>query len=198
MSPRSSTNELLPKVEPLLTEGDSYDNRWKDAVVSSVISIRKIAGPRSEFYRQIYGGIGVAIGATALITVLALSNHASARSYLWTRVSKTIWPFIIVIAAVRAIIMIVELQRGKDKIQWECDNGGLWTASAEAGYGGTSSFPSGFCTAGFSSLNVAFIISLLVDLAFQMYMFFLIWRFQKRLEHYQNMKGPFYGGYYNA
>ncbi len=56
----------------------------------------------------------------------------------------------------------------KDKIQWECDNGGqLWTASAEAGYGGSTTFPSGFCTTGFSNLNAAFIVSLLIDLGFQ-------------------------------
>lgn len=34
------------------------------------------------------------------------------RSYIWTRVSKFLWPFIIIIAAVRAALMIVELQRG--------------------------------------------------------------------------------------
>ncbi|CAL1694212.1 unnamed protein product [Somion occarium] len=149
------------------------------------------------FYPEwlIYGGIGMGVGATAVITILALSN----RSYVWTRVTKFLWPFIIVISAVRAILMIVQLQRGKDKIQWECDNGGqLWTESAAAGYGANSSFPGGFCTTGFSSLNAAFIVSLLVDLGFQMYMYFMVWRFQKRLEHYQNMKGPFYGGYYNA
>lgn len=28
----------------------------------------------------------------------------------------------------------------------------------------------------------------------QIYMFFLVWRYQKRLEHYQGMKGPFAGG----
>ena len=57
----------------------------------------------------------------------------------------------------------------KDKIQWECDNGGqLWSASAAAGYGTSSeTFPTGFCAAGFSSLNVAFIVGLLVDLVFQ-------------------------------
>lgn len=130
----------------------------------------------------------------------------------------------------------------KDKIQWECQNGGqFWTDSAAAGYGGNTSLPDGFCGAGFSSLNAAFIIGLLVDLVFQvkfsvpamvtcslnlpfllfhrpscsicgpyadaasgiffrgmflqqLYMFFMMWRFQKRLEHYQNMKGPFYGG----
>ena len=31
----------------------------------------------------------------------------------------------------------------------------------------------------------------------QMYMYFMVWRFQKRLEHYQGMKGPFYGGEYS-
>ncbi|CAL1694214.1 unnamed protein product [Somion occarium] len=118
------------------------------------------------FYPEwlIYGGIGMGVGATAVITILALSN----RSYVWTRVTKFLWPFIIVISAVRAILMIVQLQRGKDKIQWECDNGGqLWTESAAAGYGANSSFPGGFCTTGFSSLNAAFIVSLLVDLGFQ-------------------------------
>jgi len=144
---------------------------------------------------QIYGGIGVGVGVLAALTILALSN----RSYIWSRVCKFMWPFIIVICAIRAILMIVELQRGQSNIEWECDNGGqLWTDSAEAGYSTTASFPSGFCVAGFSSLNVAFIVSLLVDLVCQLYMFFLIWRFQKRLEHYHGMKGPFYGGYYNA
>lgn len=143
----------------------------------------------------IYGGIGMGVGALAIITILALSN----RSYIWSRVCTFLWPFVIVICAIRAILMIVELQRGKDKIQWECQNGGqLWTDSAAAGYGGNVSIPDGFCGSGFSSLNAAFIISLLVDLGFQLYMFFMIWRFQKRLEHYQNMKGPFIGGYYNA
>jgi len=144
---------------------------------------------------QIYGGIGLGVAAAAVISIFALSN----RSYIWIRVAKFLWPFVIVISAIRAIIMIVQLQRGKDKIAWECANGGqLWTASVAAGYQNSTSFPSGFCTTGFSSLNTAFIISLLVDLAFQMYMFFLTWRFSKRLEHYSNMKGPFYGGYYNA
>jgi hypothetical protein len=144
---------------------------------------------------QIYGGIGLGVGAAAVITMFALSN----RSYIWIRVSKFIWPFIIVISAVRAIIMIVELQRGQDEIQWECNNGGqLWTGSVTAGVSNSGSLPSAFCTSGFSSLNTAFIISLLVDLACQFYMFFLTWRFSKRLEHYSNMKGPFYGGYYNA
>ena len=84
--------------------------------------------------------------------------------------------------------MIVELQRGfvaaklypdrvpltylhsthdrKDKIIWECNHGGqIWSSNAE--YAAKASFPVGFCSAGFDSLNTAFIISLLVDLVFQ-------------------------------
>ncbi|KAI0685075.1 hypothetical protein BC835DRAFT_1386137 [Cytidiella melzeri] len=142
---------------------------------------------------QIYGGIAMAVGGLALICIFALGN----RSYIWTRASKFLWPFVIVISAIRAIVMIVELQRGKDNIQWECDNGGQqWTDTSTATATSTSTFPSGFCTTGFSNLNVAFILGLLIDLVFQIYMFFLIWRYQKRLESYQNMKGPFAGGYY--
>lgn len=143
----------------------------------------------------IYGGIGMGIAAVAIINIIALSN----RSYLWTRVCKFLWPFIVVISAIRCILMIVELNRGKDNIIWECQNGGqLWGASANAGYGNTAAFPDGICAPGFSSLFTAFIVSLLVDLAFQMYMLFLNWRFTKRLEHYTTLKGPIYGGYYNA
>jgi len=144
---------------------------------------------------QIYGGIGIGVGSVAVVSILALSN----RSYIWTRVCKFLWPFIVVISAIRAILMIVELQRGKDKIAWECDNGGaLWTSSADSGHSTSASFPSGFCLSGFSSLNTAFIISLMVDIVCQLYMYFLMWRFGKRLEHYSGMKGPFHGGYYNA
>jgi len=145
---------------------------------------------------QIYGGLGVGVGAVAVLCMLALSN----RSYIWSRACTFVWPFIIVLSAIRAILMIVELQRGKDDIAWECDHGGaIWTAAAEAAATATSgSMPSGFCFAGFSSLNTAFIIGLLVDLVCQLYMYFLMWRFSKRLEHYSGMKGPFQGGYYNA
>lgn len=148
------------------------------------------------FYPEwfIYGGIGMAVTAVAVINVLALSN----RSYIWTRVCKFLWPFIIVICAIRAILMIVQLNRGKDKIIWECTHGGqIWEESAvKADNSGT--MPVGFCGSGFSSIYLAFIVGLLIDLGFQLYMFFLNWRFSKRLEHYSGMKGPFYGGYYNA
>lgn len=94
--------------------------------------------------------------------------------------------------------MIWELNRGQSNIIWECQNGGqLWGSSAAAGYGNTSSFPDALCAPGFSALYTAFIVSLLVDLAFQMYMFFLNWRFSKRLEHYSKMN-PLAGGYYQT
>jgi len=140
----------------------------------------------------IYGGIGMAVAVMAVVNILALSN----RSYVWTRVCTFLWPFIIVICAVRATLMIVQLQRGKDKITWECNHGGqVWSANAE--YAANSSFPVGFCSAGFSSFNAAFIIGLLVDLVFQLYMFFLNWRFQRRMERYELMKATT-SGYYDA
>lgn len=141
----------------------------------------------------IYGGIGLGVAAVSIINCFSLSN----RSYIWSRVVGFLWPFIIVISAVRAILMIVELNRGKSKIVWECQNGGqLWGESEAAGYGNTSSFPDAICGPGFDSLNTAFIVSLVVDIAFQMYAFFMNWRFTKRLEHYSKMQGPFMGGYY--
>lgn len=148
---------------------------------------------------QIYGGIGIGVGVAAVLSMLALSN----RSYIWIRVVKFIWPFVIVLCAIRATIMIVQLQRGKDKILWECANGGqLWSADAAAqtaAEGKTvTAMPGGFCAVGFGSINTAFIVSLLVDIVCQIYMYFLTWRFSKRLEHYGRMNGPFQGGYYKA
>ncbi|KAI0028586.1 hypothetical protein K488DRAFT_13678, partial [Vararia minispora EC-137] len=138
----------------------------------------------------IYGGIGMAVAATALINSVALSN----RSYIWNRASFFLWPFIIVVSAVRCIVMIVELDRNATQIQWECDNGGVaYTANSGTTYA-TGTLPSGFCSSGYSSLRWAFIFSLVIDLIFQIYAFFLNWRFVKRLEHYNQMKGPFYGG----
>jgi len=144
---------------------------------------------------EIYGGIGMAVAALALINVLALSN----RSYIWTRVCKFTWPFVVVLSAVRAIIMIVELYRYQSKIVWECENGGqVWGSSPETGNPSSSKMPASLCSTGWSSLFTIFIVALIIDLVFQLYMLFLNWRFSKRLEHYNQMKGPFGAGYYNA
>jgi len=133
-----------------------------------------------------YGGIGMGVSAIAVINGFALSN----RSFIWARVCHFLWPFVMVICGVRAIFMIWELYRGRSNIVWECQNGGqLWGASAEAGYGNSTSFPEAICSPGWQSLFTAFIVSLLVDLAFQMYMFFLNWRFMRKLERYTIYSG---------
>jgi len=142
----------------------------------------------------IYGGIGMGVAAFALINVVALSN----RSYIYARVCKFVWPILIIVSGIRAILMIWELNRGKDKIIWECQNGGqLWGNTANTTLG-SGHLPSGICAPGWQSLFTAFIVGLLVDIGCQLYMFFLNWRFSKRQEHYNSMKGPMVGGYYNA
>jgi len=145
---------------------------------------------------EIYGGIGMLVAGTAFVNAVALSN----RSYIWIRVCKFLWPFVLVISLIRCIIMMVELERGQSNILWECENGGQeWNSTAAAsGSSSTATIPDVFCTTGFSSLMTAFVVGLVVDLVFQLYMLFLNWRFSKRLEHYRDMKGPFNGGYYNA
>jgi len=144
---------------------------------------------------EIYGGIGMAVAALALINVVALSN----RSYIWTRACKFTWPFVVILSAIRAIVMIAELYRYRSDILWECENGGqVWGSPAETGNPATATMPPALCSTGWSSLFTIFIVALLVDLTFQIYMLFLNWRFSKRLEHYNEMKGPFQGGFYNA
>lgn len=146
---------------------------------------------------QIYGGISMAIASAAVITMIALSN----KSYIWTRVSRFIWILFLVITPIRAIIMILELGRSADKVTWECANGGqVWTSdgAAASSVATTATLPGGFCTTGFDSLKTCFIVGLVVDIVSQWYMAFLVWRFSKRLEHYAAMKGPVFGGYYNA
>lgn len=169
-----------------------------------IIALYSVAGSVFLFMRgqylffyypeaQIYGGIGMAVGAIAVINIFALYN----RSYIWSRVCHFVWPFVLVISAVRVIIMIVQLYRGRDKIIWECENGGqVWGSEPEAT--SSSSMPGGLCGAGWSSLFTVFIVALLVDLVFQIYMFFLNWRYTKKLEYYREMKGPVRGGYYDA
>jgi hypothetical protein len=143
----------------------------------------------------IYGGIGMAVCAMACVQMLALSNH----SHIWTNACMLLWPFVIIASAIRAIFMIWQLYRGKDKIIWECENGGqLWGESAEAGYGTSSSFPNAICGPGWHSLFTAFIVCLLVDLGFQMYAFFLNWRFKRRIEKYSVIPNKYPGASYHA
>lgn len=56
----------------------------------------------------------------------------------------------------------------KEKIEWECDNGGqLYWESVAANISTSPAFPTEFCLVGFPAINTAFIVSLLVDLVFQ-------------------------------
>lgn len=142
----------------------------------------------------IYGGIGLGVAALAVVNVIALSN----RSYLWTRVCKASWPFVFIISLIRCIFMVWELQRGKDKLAWECaNNGQLWGATPLELETLTVTMPASLCIASFQSIFTAFTVSLIVDLIFQIYMLFLNWRYSKRLQHYSQFKGPMMGGYYN-
>jgi len=142
---------------------------------------------------EIYGIIGLGVALAAIISMFALSN----RSSTWITVAKFLWPLMVIICGVRAVLMVVELQRGQYKILWECENGGeLWTAPNTTAIITSGSLPPVFCTYGFATLNTAFIISLLVDLGLQIYLYFLTWRYSKRLEHYEDLK-PYMGGYYS-
>jgi hypothetical protein len=143
----------------------------------------------------IYGGIGMGVCAMACIQMLAFSN----RSLTWANASMFLWPIVIIASAIRAIFMIWQLYRGRDKIIWECENGGqLWGESAEAGYANASSFPNAICGPGWHSLFTAFIVSLLVDLGFQLYAFFLNWRFKTRMLRYTVIPNKYPGASYHA
>jgi len=91
---------------------------------------------------------------------------------------------------------VFQLDRQQSKIVWECNHGGMqWgtgsvngtesaTLQSTTGSSSDATLPSGFCSAGFHSLYIAFVLSLLADFAFQVYAYFMAWRFKKRIEHY--------------
>ncbi|CCM03784.1 uncharacterized protein FIBRA_05931 [Fibroporia radiculosa] len=142
---------------------------------------------------QIYGGIGIGVGVVAAINVLALSNVSNLSEEALADPSN-----VLIRPGLYPLAIVFMDSRLKSEILWECANGQqLWPPSEEAGYGGTTSMPSILCTAGFPTIYVVFIIALLVDLAFQLYMFFMTWRYEKLLQHYQSMQ-PTIGGYYKA
>jgi len=142
------------------------------------------------FYPEwfIYGGIGIAICVLACIQAIALST----RSYTWVKVCQFLWPFAIVMSAIRAVFIVWELSRYKDSIAHECKN------VSDAGDGNSASnpmgipisipisIPVGICRLSWQTLVAVFVISLLADLGFQMYAFFLNWRFKRRLEKQHN------------
>ncbi|GAA6041979.1 hypothetical protein JCM8097_009128 [Rhodosporidiobolus ruineniae] len=151
---------------------------------------------------QIYGGISMAIGAMSVILLLAFANS----SYMLTRLLFILSPAVLVIAAVRAGIMIWRLDYYQFNIIWECNHGGrLYNASlvndtsyADGTYTGDT-IPTGFCSSGFHSLYLAFSFALCIDVALQLYQYFLVWRFKARLEQYFSFKAhPTGAGLYVA
>ncbi|KAF8889210.1 hypothetical protein CPB84DRAFT_1826667 [Gymnopilus junonius] len=159
----------------------------------------------------IYGGIALAIGTAAILSIIALAT----RSRVLAGTVKYLWPFLIVFSILRGIIMTLELLRGKDNINWECSNGGqLWQSDSSSSNPGT--LPGVFCTVGFNSLWAGFIIALTVDLLFQVslgsqaicrltkmfpskinkfYIAILIRRFSDRVDHLR--PNPIFGRWYN-
>jgi hypothetical protein len=133
----------------------------------------------------------MAVMAICILNIVGYANN----SYMWARLCFYLWPVILLVTAVRAGFMsecqamrglcrtaplgpsadtarraVFQLNREQNKIIWECNNGGqLWGESVEKGYGEGSGMPTGMCSAGFHSLYIAFVMSLLVDLALQIY-----------------------------
>ncbi|GAA5860464.1 hypothetical protein JCM8547_000310 [Rhodosporidiobolus lusitaniae] len=151
---------------------------------------------------QIYGGISMAIGACSVILLLAFANS----SYMLTRLLFFVMPFVLFISAVRAGIMSFRLNYYQSNVIWECNHGGqLYNAtlandtSYDASDYSGDAIPTGFCSAGFHSLYLAFTFALVIDVALQLYQYFLVWRFKARLEQYFSFKAqPGGGGLYTV
>lgn len=80
------------------------------------------------------------------------------------------WPFGVAFFATAFTTAVFQLDRQQGKIIWECNNGGqLWGESAANGYSTGSAMPSGVCSAGFHSLYIAFVLSLVIDFFLQIY-----------------------------
>ncbi|GAA5884396.1 hypothetical protein JCM16303_003669 [Sporobolomyces ruberrimus] len=140
---------------------------------------------------QIYGGISMAVAALSLLSVIAYSNS----SYMWTRLLFFLMPLVFIVSIARAGIMIFRLDYYQANVIWECNHGGqIYNATLAAipdyqgnGTGGTE-IPTGFCSAGFHTLYLAFAFGLCIDVVLQIYQWFMIWRFKARLQDYFSFK----------
>ncbi|KAF8323348.1 hypothetical protein DL93DRAFT_2071034 [Clavulina sp. PMI_390] len=141
-----------------------------------------------SYEAQFFGGMAMAIAAIALLNLIGLMNN----SYSASRIASFLWPVVVVISGVRAVLMIMDMNSNKPKIQWECDHGGcLYGATADQYAGGViPSFDVSWCKYGVSGLYTYTVIIVLLDLACQVYMWFLNWRFLALLEAYELMIGP--------
>lgn len=136
--------------------------------------------PEWYFYALISMLTGLVTGASLIGLIF--------RSYPWTRVSAGMWPFSIVLSSIRTIIALVQLHAGASKFIWECENGGqVWPSNA-AYFTTNPPMPVSFCNFGITGFTTALTIGFLLDIAFQIYTCFLVWRFRTRLENYTSMK----------
>lgn len=130
------------------------------ALLAGVICLYSAAGGiflflRGEFFYfytslyeyDIYGGVSMAIAFVALVAAIAHSQN----SLLWLRVLMGVQPVTLVLAVVRAGVMIVRMKYTEADITWECNNGGQpynatianWTVVPA--YNGTT-IPTAFCS----------------------------------------------------
>ncbi|GEM08351.1 hypothetical protein Rt10032_c05g2368 [Rhodotorula toruloides] len=134
---------------------------------------------------QVYGGISMAVGACSILLLLA-----------WTSALQFLLPFLLFVSAVRAGIMIFRLDYYQSNVTWECNHGGtLWNVTIANSTNiptNTSdrTLPSSFCSSGFHSLYLAFAFALCIDVALQLYQYFLVWRFKAFLTQYYTYKQP--------
>ncbi|GAA6024179.1 hypothetical protein JCM11491_006671 [Sporobolomyces phaffii] len=150
---------------------------------------------------QIYGGISMAVAAVSLLSVIAYANS----SYMWTRLLFFIMPLVFIVSIARAGIMIFRLDYYQANIIWECNHGGqVYNATLAAipdynGNGtGSTTIPTGFCSAGFHTLYLAFAFCLSIDCILQVYQWFMVWRFKARLQEYFAFSTRKAGGIYTA
>lgn len=80
---------------------------------------------------------------------------------------------------------VFQLNKNQAKFRWECANDyALWPASATAEYAiSGASMPKLVCEYGFHSFYTGVAVSLVLDLMFQIYGWFLVWRYKASLEH---------------
>jgi hypothetical protein len=90
---------------------------------------------------------------------------------LWEMERDTRWSHVLILPCpTRFAGAVFQLNREQDKIIWECNNDRqLWPASVTSGYGNDKAMPSEICSAGYSSLYIAFALSLALDFALQLY-----------------------------
>uniref|UniRef100_A0A0K3CB37 Uncharacterized protein n=1 Tax=Rhodotorula toruloides TaxID=5286 RepID=A0A0K3CB37_RHOTO len=162
---------------------------------------------------QIYGGISMAVGACSILLLLAFANRSVSTlrpfvslpdladrlwSPVWTSALQFFLPFVLFVSAIRA-----GLDYYQSNVIWECNHGGiLWNATIANSTNiptNTSdrTLPSGFCSSGFHSLYLAFAFALCIDVALQLYQYFLVWRFKAFLTQYWTYKQPM-GGFVAA